>query len=384
MEGRDPHVSTLITSLRNPPGQDRAVDATSPISGKQLGSIFPLEIFEQIADYLFATIPPHKNYHGSIHSTKPPFSAVYGFMAASPPLHNMGIHRWVYLLTVRNPGDWGTLLKMSSSVRELICLDGVLNSENHAILKQFSGLHTVSINAHTDVYKNASGRFSYRDVFSALPKSVLQLEITCAHGPDLKIIETVRDCCPNIEVLRLGRCTMFNRIPACEFWLGFPFDHDAYIASDGTDDYAHSVAQEIVSLTRLKHLGLGVYLVPSTTVLAHRAYHTRGVAAPIPLNWQQALTDNAGPTTANGPPNESQLIEFYHHNDDAETKFGRDTCSFCRDTFYEQSKTFERSASTVMKTIVPSLESVEWMDWFTPSHLGVSRCDVRSPRVASA
>lgn len=31
---------------------------------------------------------------------------------------------------------------------------------------------------------------------------------------------------------------MFNRTPACDFWTGFPFDHDAYIAADGTDDYA--------------------------------------------------------------------------------------------------------------------------------------------------
>jgi hypothetical protein len=117
-------------------------------------------------------------------------------------------------------------------------LDGVFNSENHDILSNFQSLHAVSINTHKDVYKNNLGRFSYRDVFGSLPPSVVRLETMCAHGPDLRIIEIVRKFCPDVEVLRLGRCTMFNKIPACEFWLGFPFEHDAYIASNGTDDYA--------------------------------------------------------------------------------------------------------------------------------------------------
>ncbi|ELU40431.1 hypothetical protein AG1IA_05535 [Rhizoctonia solani AG-1 IA] len=378
MEGGNPHESTLITSLRNLPSQSRVVDTTDPLSRKQLDFIskFPLEIFGYIADHLFAATPPQKNHHGSIHSTKPPFSTVRGFMSASRPLHDMGMLRWVYLLTIRDSGDWEVVLKMTNSVRELICLDGALDSGNQSVLNQFPHLHTVSINAHEDVYKNASGRFSYRDVFNLLPTSILRLEITCAHGPDLSIMRIVRDHCPNIEVLRLGRCTMFNRIPACEFWLGFPFEHDAYIASHGIEDYAHSVAQEIVSLRRLKQLRLGVYLVPSATVLAHRAYHLREVAAPVPVNWQQALIDSGQQPAVNEPPDEPLLIEFYHRDEEAESKFGPDTCSFCRDGFYEQSRALERSASAVMKAMVPSLESVEWMDWFSPYHLGVSRCDV--------
>ncbi|KAF8717687.1 hypothetical protein RHS02_09282, partial [Rhizoctonia solani] len=145
---------------------------------------------------------------------------------------------------------------------------------------------------------------------------------------------------------------MFNRIPACEFWLGFPFEHDAYIASHGIEDYAHSAAQEIVSLRRLKQLRLGVYLVPSATVLAHRAYHLREVAAPVPVNWQQALIDSGQQPAVNEPPDEPLLIEFYHRDEEAESKFGPDTCSFCRDGFYEQSRALERSASAVMKAMV--------------------------------
>ncbi|KDN50551.1 hypothetical protein RSAG8_01049, partial [Rhizoctonia solani AG-8 WAC10335] len=190
-------------------------------------------------------------------------------------------------------------------------------------------------------------------------------------------MEMVRACCPKIEALRLGRCTMFNRSTPCEFWLNFPLEHDAYMSSDGTDDYAHSAAQEITTLSQLKHLRLGVYLIPSTTVLAHRAYHDRKAAAPALINWQQALIDAAGPHGVNGPPDVSQLVEFCYNAPAMEADFGSDSCSFCRDAFYDQSKDLQRGASAVMKTIIPSLENVEWMDWFTPSHLGVGRYDVR-------
>ncbi|CAE6456142.1 unnamed protein product [Rhizoctonia solani] len=386
MEGRSLYGPILIASPGSTPSQHGIVDVTNSqwTQKVDLVSIFPPEIFEYIADNLFMLTPPQKNYCGSIHSRKPPFTDVHGFMAASPALHDMGMIRWVCVLTIRDPEDWALVLDKSNLIRELICLDGVFSSNHHTILNRFPYLHSITIDAHSDVYKNEMGRFSYRDVFSTLPPNVVQLEITCAHGPDLKIIEMVRGCCPKIEALRLGRCTMFNRTTPCEFWRGFPFDHDAYIASNGTDDYAHSVAQEINSLAQLKHLRLGVYLAPSTAVLAHRAYHVRKEAAPALINWQQALTDAAVHHAVNGPPDVSLLVEFYYPSPAPEPDFGPDSCSFCREAFYDQSKDFERSASAVMKTIIPSLEIVEWMDWFTPSHLGVSRYDVKRPQAVAA
>ncbi|CAE6443817.1 unnamed protein product [Rhizoctonia solani] len=258
-------------------------------------------------------------------------------------------------------------------------MDGVFDSDNHAVLQRFPHLHTVTVDSHSDVHKNPSGRFAYRDVFNSLPANVLRLEIMCAHGPDLKIMEMVRTRCPKIEALRLGRCTMFNRSTPCPFWLGFPLEHDAYMASDGTDQYAHSAAQEIASLSQLKHLRLGVYLVSSTAVLAHRAYHLRKEPAPALINWQQALIDSAEHQDTSRPPEAAQLVDFYYRTQAMDANFGPDSCSFCRDAFYNQSKDFERGASTVMKTIVPSLETVEWMDWFSPSHLGISRYEVKPP-----
>ncbi|KAJ1307462.1 hypothetical protein OPQ81_001562 [Rhizoctonia solani] len=339
MEGRDLHLSKTAISLKNPPCKNRTGDVDFLTRAKHgaFRSTFPLELFEPIADHLFA-LTPQKDYVGSIHSIKPRFATVHGFMAASRALHDIGMLRWVRSLTIRDAEDWAIALRRPNLVRELICLDGVFGSSNQAILHQFPHLNSVSIDAHSDVHKNASGRFSYRDVFSSLPASVSRLEITYAHGPDLKIIETVRDCCPKIEALRLGRCTMFNRAAACEFWVGYPFDHDAYIASDGTDDYAHSVAQEMTFLTQLKHLRLGVYLVPSTVVLAHRAYHIRKEVAPALINWQQALSDAQGHHGGNGLPDASQLIEFYYRPSVAESEFGPESCSFCRDAYYDQSK----------------------------------------------
>jgi hypothetical protein len=77
------------------------------------------------------TTPPHKSYHGSIHSTKPPFVSVRGFMGASLRLHNMGLFRWAYLLTIRDPADWVLLLKMSNSVRSVMFLspDALVKAE---------------------------------------------------------------------------------------------------------------------------------------------------------------------------------------------------------------------------------------------------------------
>jgi hypothetical protein len=105
------------------------------------------------------------------------------------------------------------------------------------MLTQFPRLCAVSVDSHEDVQSNTDNRFAYRNLFSSLPSSLRRLEIKHAHGPDINVISTVKRCCPDLEELWLGRCTMFNRTPACNFWQSFPFDHDSYISSEGTDAY---------------------------------------------------------------------------------------------------------------------------------------------------
>lgn len=333
----------------------------------------PPEILGKVAGYLMQLEPPGNHGDEQICARKPQWNDVRGFMEASPELHYMGFVLWVRVLTVRDHADWEKILELSNLVQELTCEDGAFGKGVlRSILTRLPKLHTIRINSHGDITRNETGQFSYRDLFRELPSSLLRFEITHAHGPDLKVIETLKTCCPNLEVLRLGRCTMFNTAPACDFWAAYPFDHDAYISIAGTEDYAHSVAQELVGFKKLESLRLGVYFIPSIIVLAHRAFHVRGMQAPLQLTWQQALTDllNLSQTEPPQEPQSSQLVALYHQAPEA--KFGPDTCSFCRDLALEESGAAEHAANAILKNLVPSLRTIEWMSWFTPSHLGVS------------
>lgn len=107
-------------------------------------------------------------------------------------------------------------------------------------------------------------------------------------------------------------------------------------------------------------------------MLAHRAYHDRGLNAPAQLTWQQALTDLYNLAQSDPPqqPETSQLISLYHRL--PEEKFGLDTCPFCRDPALQESIEAEQGANAIIRFLVPSLLTIEWMSWFTPSHLGVN------------
>lgn len=124
---------------------------------------------------------------------------------------------------------------MLACARELYCLDqAFISPEDRAALNGFPHLRAVSIDSHLDIRVDSANRFSYRRLFSFLPSSLRYMEIKHAHGPDINVISTIKKYCPKIEQLWLGRCTMFNRTPACQFWSSFPFDHDSYMSSEGT------------------------------------------------------------------------------------------------------------------------------------------------------
>ncbi|KAG8794983.1 hypothetical protein FRC12_019310 [Ceratobasidium sp. 428] len=215
------------------------------------------------------------------------------------------------------------------------------------------------------------GRFAYRDLVTTLPSSVRRLEIAHAHGPDIKIIELAKNYCPLLEELRLGRCTMFNRRPACPFWERFAFDHDAYMSLDGADEYAYSLSKELSPMKHLVVLQLGVYLIPSTLVLIHRLFHTRDLPVPAHFSWQAALDILSRETRENTPADQlSMLISLLH-----EPSWGdRDesACRLCWDMTSQATLNAEQSAGIILQQNIPSLKQIAWMNWFSSEHLGLS------------
>ncbi|KAG8702943.1 hypothetical protein FRC08_003156 [Ceratobasidium sp. 394] len=279
----------------------------------------------------------------------------------------MGYARWTEVLVTRSPEDWSQAARYSRWIRELRCLDGSLTNPLHQrVLAGFEHLYAVSIDAHGDVSHNEQNQFTYQDLIKALPPSLRRLEITRAHGPDIRIIATVKEFCPNLEELRLGRCTIFNSASACDFWHSFPFDHDSYMSSQDTDSYAHSLAQELYPLRSLKSLRLGLYLIPSTTVLAHRLYHRRNLPAPDVIEWQQAILQaqlpDLVPDIQVEPATTNQLISLLHDPDPKKINTNAET-----------------SANAILKESLPSLEKVQWMNWLSPGHLGLDSYTLLPP-----
>ncbi|KAG8784457.1 hypothetical protein FRC12_018677 [Ceratobasidium sp. 428] len=341
---------------------------------------FPPELLELIAELLFQLQPQNGSTSGEetlVCCTKPSWGDVRGFMAASPALHHMGMMRWLQVLTIQEPGDWALAVRYSSVVREIRCLSGVLTSgSDKLILASFLRLHTLSIDTHDDVIQSGN-RWMYRKPISFLPSSIVRLEITHAHSPDVNFISAVKRHCPALEELRLGRCTMFNRSSACDFWRSFPLEHSSYISDGGIEEYASSLAQELAPLRNLKVLRMGIYLASSSAVLGHRLYHTRGRLAPDAIDWQlaiplaqQLLDDDAGENPVHvEPANTEVLINLLHQSD---SEFDDNTCSLCATQYRQANQDAEANANNILIGLVPSLETIQWMNWFTPKHLGVS------------
>ncbi|QRV89403.1 hypothetical protein RhiJN_17421 [Ceratobasidium sp. AG-Ba] len=326
----------------------------------------PAEVVERCADFLFEMRLSVERADGTCFiSVKPAWIDVSAFMLASPGLHRMGLARWLSVLTIRQPGDWQCAVHYQLFVRELRCLDGAFNGvRNRNIIAEFRHLHTLSIDAHGDVVYDQHDRFTYRDLFSSLPPSLRRLEILRAHGPDINTINAVKDHAPSLEELRLGRCTLFNNPGICDFWQTFPLEHDSYMSIEDTDSYAKSLTRELAPLQSLQVLALGLYLVPSTTILAHRLYHRRSMVAPEVIVWQQAIAlaeifHGVIPDEADlaqiPAASVNQLISVLHEPDPLE-EFGQEgNCSLCIDAVLDVGHDAEARASVILKSQLPCL-----------------------------
>ncbi|KAF8599671.1 hypothetical protein BDV93DRAFT_609111 [Ceratobasidium sp. AG-I] len=342
-----------------------------------------VELIERIADFLFELQPPKLDSAGQCEllSTKVPWHGVYGFMSASMDLHKMGYMRWIQSVIVKTSADWDVLLPDAALISELQIWDQALTRRHKRALLNFPNLCAVTIDAHSDITHNAGHQFAYRDLVTAFPPSLRRLEVIHAHGPDIKVIATVKKYCPLLEHMRLGRCTIFNRPDPCDFWSSFPFDHNSYISIEGTEEYAHSLAQELAPLKNIRSLRMGLYFVPSSIVLAHRLYHRRGLPAPEVIEWQQAIPLAESVESAEieleqalqprGSATTAQLITLLHQPDH-EIEFGPEhNCALCMEVTSQITEDAERRANAILANLVPSLIQVQWMAWLTPGHLGV-------------
>ncbi|KAG8773498.1 hypothetical protein FRC12_002511 [Ceratobasidium sp. 428] len=148
------------------------------------------------------------------------------------------------------------------------------------------------------------------------------------------------------------------------------------MSSQDTDSYARSLAQELSPLKSLKSLRLGLYLIPSTTVLAHRIYHRRNLPAPAVINWQQAIPQAQPPVPeADEQPEPGtmteQLISLLHEPAVGNEFHPDHICAMCFETVDQISHRAEVGANKILKELIPSLEKIQWMDWFSPGHLGL-------------
>ncbi|QRV89409.1 hypothetical protein RhiJN_17427 [Ceratobasidium sp. AG-Ba] len=347
-------------------------DQKTPTSPLYTGPLLPVELINRIADFAFETRLPADEW-SSICCLKPSWVDVEGFMSVSHELHLMGLSRWFAILTIKTPEDWDRAKRYSRWVRELCCTDGAFVTPwDQTILTHFTHLCAVSIDAHGDVCRDSQNQFTYRDLFRAVPPSLRRLEITRAHGPDVRVIATIKECCPGLEELRLGRCTMFNCSPACDFWESFPFDHDSYMSDQDSDAYARSLSKELQPLEFLKKLRLGLYLIPPTTVLSHRLFRRRNLPVPAVIDWHQAIPQAQTPQEGDPRPQAEQLVSFLHQKD-LESEFSPHAiCAMCVEAVGQTGKRAEASASMIIQELVPSVEVVEWMNWLSSEHLGIT------------
>ncbi|KAG8719263.1 hypothetical protein FRC08_003272 [Ceratobasidium sp. 394] len=216
---------------------------------------------------------------------------------------------------------------------------------------RFPRLHTAFIDSHNDFVLNTPQDNAdipqpigyYRLVAPRFPATLQRIWLTNVHGPDARVIQSICQQCPRLKELWIERCTLFgprmtgvaedDEAHGCSFWGHFPNDHDAYFAAVGVDDYARSLASELVPLAELEQLHMGLYLTPFEALEAHQIHHQEGrIHGPI---W--------------GP-----------------------TCQTCTDEFEGVTREAEQRATEALGHSLPGLKLVSWSSYYTPNKAGRS------------
>ncbi|CAE7182872.1 unnamed protein product [Rhizoctonia solani] len=326
----------------------------------------PVELIAQIIDEAItpachgALVPLDRSSFQPLVASKSDFRAIRGLSSTNHWIRDRVLAQWFSIMVVREVGDWdiATSLRICAHVKELRVFSKAL-SESAAkdAFMRFPNLHTAIIDAHNDFVLHSPSPANesqsighYRLVAPQLPSTLRRLWLTNAHGPDVRVIQNACAQCPQLEDLWIERCTLFSprlidtetviqtthtndQDSQCHFWRNFPNDHDAYFASIGVADYAHSLAAELRPLKHLKRLHMGLYLTPTEALTAHRTHHAN-------MRIHGSLWEPV--------------------------------CQSCSDEFGTETQEAEESATTVLAYEVPNLEQVSWSSFYSINKAGRS------------
>ncbi|CAE6459300.1 unnamed protein product [Rhizoctonia solani] len=274
-------------------------------------------------------------------TAKPSFESIRGLSGTNRWIRNRTLSRWFSTMVIRKEDDWNIAarLHISTHILELRVLSTALTeSVADDVFMRFPNIHTIIIDAHNDFVPHAPTPSNisqsighYRLVAPQLPNTLRRLWLTNAHGPDVRVIQNACIQCPQLEDLRIERCTLFSPrlLPdpvesaystsadsydeshKCHFWSNFPSDHDAYFASIGAPDYASSLADELRPLKHLKRLHMGLYLTPTEAITVHRTQHSNTrIHGSIWTPICQSCSDEFGATTQEAEDSATAVLGY--------------------------------------------------------------------------
>lgn len=257
----------------------------------------PSELTHEIVMYMVWNTPSHSST--LFEPVKRNFS--HNFAMSSKGHREIYIREWFRSLTLTNVEDWIHAKKrgIANYVKILVLTEGALLShksvKDNFDLSNWQSIHTLFLDCHNDVGCSKTcgqNQWSYKRIMPRLPRSLKSLAILNGHGPDLQVIRQAITQCPDLEHLRLGRCTKYNRPDNCDFWKNFPKDHDSYFSNKGIDGYANALGSELAKLIHLKSIFVNVYLTDTKYLNAGQAE----LPTPTPII----------PVTPAPPPDEKQ------------------------------------------------------------------------------
>ncbi|KAF8602592.1 hypothetical protein BDV93DRAFT_607419 [Ceratobasidium sp. AG-I] len=340
-----------------------SLDGSSSVKGekkfRKAAPLLPHELWIPIASFLLSMsssiLDPYM-----LSASK--WADIAGLAGVSRYHRRTVLRFWVTTLLLKNTSDIAFLKQLGATnqfealtlVKSILCYDSYqVYSARQKVLLGFINVEELVLDAHSDIHFReaiawpdaddadepavARPRMSYKNLWVKFPSSLKVLRLFHGHCPDIAIIRKAASDCPQLEVLTLGRCTMFTQ-GCCQFWAHLPpEEHDAYFSNTDVEDYAEAVGKELCKLTCLKVVHIHVYLTPFAAVEEHLRHCSQEVSTGLgdPSCW-------------------------------------RDACPKCAEEYQAATLATEKIASEILSSHVPSIQQVSWASFFSPRRTGWS------------